>query len=112
MAETCCDAPSADVEVLALMAADIALAQTLGWPEPVPLLATALHDPALRIGPEGRRIRFGAANRAAGQGIAGIRNRGDEESLACQLGYARAVARAHARALDLGRIDIQDSQSV
>jgi len=76
-----------DGEVLGLMLADIALGARLGWPAPIPLLAAAILDPALKRGPERRRPRPG----------------GPEWSIACHAAYARAAAEAHARALDLAR---------
>ena len=76
---------SRDGEVLGWMLGDVILATRLGWPVPVPLLATVISK--LRLGPNGRRIRPGDQN----------------WSLACHLGVARAAAEAHARALDLAR---------
>lgn len=76
-----------EAEVLGLMLADVALAQKLGWAAPVPLLATVILHPALRIGPEGRRASPGDPGWA----------------VACQAAYAKAAAEAHARALDLAR---------
>ena len=75
-----------EAEVLGLMLADVALAQKLGWAAPVPLLATAILHPALRIGAE-RRPYPGDPGWAA----------------ACHGVYARAAGGAHARALDLAR---------
>ncbi|RBP10364.1 uncharacterized protein DUF1403 [Roseiarcus fermentans] len=49
----------ADVESLALLCADAALAKTLGWPTPLPLLAGELF--ARRAAGEGRRPRPGEA---------------------------------------------------
>jgi hypothetical protein len=76
-----------DREVLGLMLADIVLAARLGWPAPIPLLASVILDPTLKRGPERRRPRPG----------------GPEWSIACHAAYARAAAEAHAQALDLSR---------
>ena len=76
---------SPEQEVVGLMAADLALAERLGWDVPVPLLATAIFDPALRTGPEGRRARPGDPGWA----------------LACTRTYARAAAAAQRRAAEL-----------
>jgi hypothetical protein len=65
----------------------MALASRLGWPAPIPLLATAILDPALKRGPERRRPR----------------PMDPDWSTACHAAYARAAAGAHARALDLAR---------
>jgi hypothetical protein len=46
-----------EAEILALWLADLALAQKLGWERPLPLLATAIAQPALRR--DGRRPRPG-----------------------------------------------------
>lgn len=46
-------------ELLALLRQDIALAERLGWSQPLPLHLLAIHDPAFRRGEEGRRIRIG-----------------------------------------------------
>ncbi len=48
-----------DADIVAFWLADATLAQELGWASPVPLFATAIHHPALRIGPNGRRSRPG-----------------------------------------------------
>ena len=78
---------SPEQEVVGLMAADLALAEKLGWAAPVPLLATAIFDAALRTGPEGRRVRPGDPGWA----------------VTCARAYARAAAAAQARATDLER---------
>lgn len=44
-------------ELAALLAADRALADRLGWAQPLPLHLAAIHDPALRRGPGGHRPR-------------------------------------------------------
>lgn len=44
-------------EVLAWWLADCALSWRMGWRHAVPILATAVHAPQLRSGPEGRRAR-------------------------------------------------------
>lgn len=46
-------------EIKSLLTEDIVLAERLGWQQPLPLHLTAIHDPALRRGEEGRRIRVG-----------------------------------------------------
>lgn len=69
---------SPEAEVVRLMAADLTLAEKLGWKVPVPLLATAMFDPALRTGPEGRRLRPGEPG----------------WPIACARAYARAAAAA------------------
>jgi hypothetical protein len=46
-----------EAEILAFWAADWALAKTLGWERPTPLLATRILDPSLRRGATGRRPR-------------------------------------------------------
>lgn len=46
-------------EIKSLLTEDIALAERLGWQQPLPLHLLAIHDPALRRGDEGRRIRVG-----------------------------------------------------
>jgi Protein of unknown function (DUF1403) len=48
------DAPPAEAEILALWAFDMVIALRLRWPRPVPLIATKLLDPALRL-PSGAR---------------------------------------------------------
>lgn len=79
-----------DGEILALMLADVVLAQKLGWTAPVPLLATALLHPSLKSGPERRRPRPGDPNWAT----------------TCDAAYAHAAGEARARAIDLpGRSD-------
>ncbi|MCI4679033.1 DUF1403 family protein [Rhodoblastus acidophilus] len=49
----------AEAEVLALWAADCALAKSLGWERPVALLATRILAPSLRRGASGKRPRPG-----------------------------------------------------
>ncbi|MBG0793172.1 DUF1403 family protein [Methylocystis sp. H62] len=51
--------PAIDAEILALWLADVALAQKLGWRSPMPLLATVIAYPALRLGQQGQRPRPG-----------------------------------------------------
>ena len=51
----CPDAPEA--EVLALWVADLVLALRLRWARPLPLIATKILDPGLRMGGGGRRVR-------------------------------------------------------
>jgi hypothetical protein len=63
------DAPPAEAEVLALWVFDMVIALRLRWPRPVPLIATKLLDPALRLpGAAGRPRPGGPAwpNAAAG----------------------------------------------
>ena len=74
-----------DAEPLALLCTDAALAKTLGWPTPLPLLASELF--ARRATGEGRRPRPGEA----GWGIL------------VALAYARAALAALDLALDLSR---------
>ena len=81
------DAMSAEAEILALWAADLALAKSLGWERPAPLLATRILDPGLRRGVNGRRLRPGDPNWP--------------EILA--QAYAFAAGDAHALAADLAR---------
>lgn len=51
--------PAIDAEIFALWLADVALAQKLAWRSPMPLLATAIAHPALRLGQQGQRPRPG-----------------------------------------------------
>ncbi len=74
-------------ELAALLAADRALADMLGWARPLPLHLAAIHDPALRRGADGQRPRADEA------GWAQVRH-------AALLGGAAA---AHAQAVMLGR---------
>jgi hypothetical protein len=74
-------------EILALMAADLALAEQLGWPVAAPLFATSLWDPRFRTGPGERRPRPDDANWQR-----------DAYPL-----VADAAARAHARAIEIDR---------
>lgn len=46
-------------ELLTLLRQDLALAERLGWSQLLPLHLLAIHDPAVRRGEEGRRIRIG-----------------------------------------------------
>lgn len=80
-------AQSLDGEIFGLMLADVALAQKLRWAVPVPLLATVILHPALKVGADGRRLRPSDPGWA----------------IACHSAYAHAAAAAHARALDLAR---------
>ncbi|WP_053078773.1 DUF1403 family protein [Methylobacterium tarhaniae] len=79
--------PGPDGELLGLMLADLVLAARLGWATPVPLLATAFAQPALRARLDHRRASASDPDWIA----------------ACQTGYATAAAETHARALDLAR---------
>jgi hypothetical protein len=81
------DAPRADAEVLALWAADLVLARLLGWGRAVPLLATKILDPSLRVGPAGKRPRPGDPDWPEAAAHA----------------YALAARNAHALAADLAR---------
>ena len=74
-------------EIFGLMLADLVLAETLGWPVPVPLLATTILGPALTGRPQRPRPRPGDPGWAA----------------ACQAAYADAAGLAHQRALALAR---------
>jgi hypothetical protein len=51
------DAPAAEAEILALWAFDLALAISLRWPRPLPLIAAKILDPSLRSPGAGRRPR-------------------------------------------------------
>lgn len=79
------DGPAEDA--FGLMLADTVLAHQLGWPVPIPLLATAMSHPSLKVGPERRRPRPEDVGWLA----------------SCEAAYAFAVAAAHARAVDLAR---------
>ena len=74
-------------EIFGLMLADLVLAETLGWPVPVPLLATTILEPALTGRPQRPRPRPSDPGWAA----------------ACQAAYADAAGLAHQRALALAR---------
>src|SRR3954451_4647533 len=74
-------------EIFGLMLADLVLAETLGWPVPVPLLATTILGPALTGRPQRPRPRPSDPGWAA----------------ACQAAYADAAGLAHQRALALAR---------
>jgi Protein of unknown function (DUF1403) len=52
-------------EPLALVMADLALASTMRWPRPVPLLMTEIHHSILRVGEPRRRPRPGEGGWAA-----------------------------------------------
>jgi Protein of unknown function (DUF1403) len=52
---------TATAEIVALLAADRALAERLSWVSPLPLHLAAIDDAALRSGPEGRRLRMDPA---------------------------------------------------
>jgi hypothetical protein len=77
----------AEAEILALWAADWALAKNLGWERPAPLLATRILDSSLRRGANGRRPR--------------ARDPHWPETIA--RAYALASCDAHALAADLAR---------
>ncbi len=79
--------PGPDGALLGPMVADLVLAARLGWAIPVPLLATALAQPALRARLDHRRASASDPDWIA----------------ACQAGYAAALAETYARALDLAR---------
>jgi hypothetical protein len=53
------DASSPEAEVLALWIADLILALRLRWHRPLPLIATTILDPALRLHDGGRRAKPG-----------------------------------------------------
>ncbi|GAU86922.1 hypothetical protein BIWAKO_06870 [Bosea sp. BIWAKO-01] len=76
-----------DAEILALWLADAVLAQKFKWVLPVPLLATAMLEPGIRIGAAGRRPRPG----------------GEGWQPALALAYARAAAGAIDLAGELAR---------
>jgi hypothetical protein len=79
-------APARDAEIFALVVADLALANRLGWARPVPLLAVAILHPALRRG-------------------AGARPRPTDNDWAEAVAsaYGLAIVEAHAQAVDLAR---------
>jgi Protein of unknown function (DUF1403) len=79
------DGAPVEAEILALWLADLMLAEKLGWERPVPLLATAIAQPALRRA--GRRPRPSDAD--WGDALAGA--------------YALATPEAHGLAGDLSR---------
>jgi len=79
------DGAPVEAEILALWLADLMLAQKLGWERPVPLLATAIAQPALRRA--GRRPR--PSDTDWGDALAGA--------------YALAAPEAHGLAGDLSR---------
>jgi hypothetical protein len=76
-----------EAEILALWAADWALAKALGWERPAPLLGLRILDPSLRRGASGRRPRP-------------FEPQGPE---AMARAYALAAGDAHALAADLAR---------
>ena len=49
------DAPAAEAKILALWIFDLVLALRLRWPRPLPLIATKILDPTLRLPSAGRR---------------------------------------------------------
>jgi Protein of unknown function (DUF1403) len=51
------DAPAAEAEILAHWVFDLAFAVRLGWPRPLPLIATRILDPGLGSDGGGRRAR-------------------------------------------------------
>ena len=51
--------PAAEAEILALWVFDLVLAIRLRWPRPLPLIATKILDPTLRLPDAGRRPRPG-----------------------------------------------------
>ena len=72
-------------EVQAWMASDAILADRLGWPSPIPLLATAILHPALARDRDGRRVRPGEPG----------------WDTVCHLAYVRAAVAAHGLARDI-----------
>ncbi len=78
--------PAAE-EAAALIAADRALAERLGWESPLPLHLAAISDATLRGGPEGRRSRIDAI---------GLESMGPRLLL-------RSALAAHAEAVTLAR---------
>lgn len=83
------EAPAIDAEIFALWVADLALANRLEWPRPVPLLAVTIAHPSLRRGAGGRAGR--------------PRPLDDDWANAVASAYGRAAAEAHALACDLAR---------
>jgi len=79
------EAAPVEVEIISLWLADLTLAQKLGWERPVPLLATAIAEPALRH--DGRHPRPGDL----------------EWENAVARAYALAAPEAYALAADLSR---------
>jgi hypothetical protein len=75
------------VEIRALLREDLALAEQLGWRQPLPLHLVAIHDPAFRRGEEGRRLRIGEPGWGANRSAI----------------VARAAIMAHAEAVTLSR---------
>ncbi len=59
VAEAMTDVHRAEAEMLALLVADIVLAQRLSWSAPVPLIATKVLDASLRRGSDDKRPRAG-----------------------------------------------------
>jgi hypothetical protein len=53
------DAPAAGAEILGLWTFDMVIAIRLRWPRPVPLIATKILDPSLRLPGAARRLRTG-----------------------------------------------------
>lgn len=84
---SCAVGSAADAEIFALWVADLALANRLEWPRPVPLLAVTIAHPALKRGAGGRRPR----------------PLDDEWAETVAFAYGLAVVEAHALALDLAR---------
>ncbi|WP_036279695.1 DUF1403 family protein [Methylocystis sp. ATCC 49242] len=78
---------AADADIFAVVVADLALANRLGWARPVPLLAVAMLQPSLRRGAGGKRPRPSDEDWPAAVAVA----------------YGLAVGEAHALALDLAR---------
>jgi hypothetical protein len=81
------DAPPVDAEIFALWAADLALAQRLGWDAPVPLLATTITHLSLRRSAVGKRPRPSDPDWADAMAVA----------------YAMAAQEAFALAAELSR---------
>ena len=73
------DAPHIDAEIFALWLADLVLARRLGWAAPLPLLATTITHPSMRVAtgrrPHARRSRlvFERRARLCARGARGLR---------------------------------------
>ena len=80
------DAPQIDAEIFALWLADLVLARRLGWAAPLPLLATTISHPSMRVA-NGRRPHPGDP----------------DWSLSVARAYARAAQEAYALAGELSR---------
>jgi hypothetical protein len=92
------DIPAA-AEVAALLAADRALAERVGWASPLPLYLAAIDDATLRGGPEGRRLRADAAGLAVMAPVLLLRSAMTAHAEAVTLARRAEVVTAAAAAL-------------